>query len=693
MIGQNTDLQLYREPAPLSQMEKAQEGSKRLKLFEALSALREGKLPTNQQIVKIITRLQDSEAFKKERVHMSEDGQHFMKNFDSFLVSLKKVIDEKNDDEDLQQFIFHSRLVTKAARPSEMAMVSAPSMDEAAKGFQKASNIARMLITNSEFRDFLYDLSDLLQDSLAGFEEEPQNWEKPRSYSFPERGDETLPVNEYYEPEEPPLQRGSSHKPTQSLQATIGVQESRIGGMSGAPSGRGNVEVQGHRESFEESFTPERRERLAKRLQKVMLSIQDNHDFQDSIEYIMTTLSNLQKESVKNTGGVKKRRDANLRAANHDLRHLIEKFTGGGNIEPLKNSFTTFADAVEDDFYLRDYLSDLAQFSRRSYGDRKFVEHRDYVQKTSDMINRGRALLIENYREETNDLLTHLSRMTNALKNDTTSREFASTFKALVNDVLYDDEGNLSLKADLIQDLSTILLPLAVKQVKVIPIPRIEHNDHQWHIIIENLILTSDNFLPNVMEVKLKTAAVIGLRRDLDSTFSSSFTLNFFQIYADVTDVPFYYKRKSGFPRMSDWGVANVFLGGQGMTIIVKLGFDKDSKTKTLFVRKVKVYIDDLRIQLKAEKHDAVYRLLAPMINSLVKKQITSAIEETVKDWVSTIDEQITPLKSKVGSQSLSGWLSSLGPKPTKKSKPESESESESDEEWKSGRFDRALEV
>jgi hypothetical protein len=141
-------------------------------------------------------------------------------------------------------------------------------------------------------------------------------------------------------------------------------------------------------------------------------------------------------------------------------------------------------------------------------------------------------------------------------------------------------EGKLTFKDELARDFATVLLPVSpfsvlktkpptnfsilqimVSQVRYIPIPRIEHNDENIHIIVENIILTSDNFLPNVMEIKMKNSAVVGLRSELASQTATSVTLNFYQIYADIRDVPFYFRKKTGFPKLQDHGVANIFVG------------------------------------------------------------------------------------------------------------------------------------
>lgn len=49
----------------------------------------------------------------------------------------------------------------------------------------------------------------------------------------------------------------------------------------------------------------------------------------------------------------------------------------------------------------------------------------------------------------------------------------------------------------------TVMLPLAFEQVKYIPIPRIEHEDANYYFVAEDIVLSSVNFLPNMMEIKV----------------------------------------------------------------------------------------------------------------------------------------------------------------------------------------------
>ena len=49
------------------------------------------------------------------------------------------------------------------------------------------------------------------------------------------------------------------------------------------------------------------------------------------------------------------------------------------------------------------------------------------------------------------------------------------------------------------------------------------------------------------------------------------FKLTLREIQADMKDVAFYYRKKTGIPKLADSGLADVILGGSGLTVCLPL--------------------------------------------------------------------------------------------------------------------------
>ena len=63
------------------------------------------------------------------------------------------------------------------------------------------------------------------------------------------------------------------------------------------------------------------------------------------------------------------------------------------------------------------------------------------------------------------------------------------------------------------------------------------------------------------------------------------FTLTFGQIQADMRDVSFYFRKKSGFPKLSDSGIADVLLGGHGLTVTARVASSGKDRSSVFHVR------------------------------------------------------------------------------------------------------------
>ena len=125
------------------------------------------------------------------------------------------------------------------------------------------------------------------------------------------------------------------------------------------------------------------------------------------------------------------------------------------------------------------------------------------------------------------------------------------------------------------------------------------------------------------------------------------FTLTLGQIQADMRDVAFYFRKKTGMPKISDSGLADIVLGGQGVTATVHLSSTKD--TSSVFkVKNVKVNVDTLKFSIRDSKHDLLYKTLKPLATGLVKKQIQKALQDAITTGMEYVDGQLVGVRDRM---------------------------------------------
>lgn len=104
-------------------------------------------------------------------------------------------------------------------------------------------------------------------------------------------------------------------------------------------------------------------------------------------------------------------------------------------------------------------------------------------------------------------------------------------------------------------------------QVGHIPIPRIEYTDDSLDLVVENLTLQGRNLFPNIVSIETHNFMKFSPYSTINDVSHHELTLTFGHIQADMRDVAFYFRKKSGIPRLTDSGLADVLLGGHGLTV------------------------------------------------------------------------------------------------------------------------------
>jgi len=126
-------------------------------------------------------------------------------------------------------------------------------------------------------------------------------------------------------------------------------------------------------------------------------------------------------------------------------------------------------------------------------------------------------------------------------------------------------------------------------------------------------------------------------------------TLSLPQLQADMRDVAFYYRKKTGI-KMSDSGLADVLLGGEGLNAVIHLVSSKRDHSSVFRVQDVHVKINTLKFSIRDSKHDILYKTLRPLATGLIKRQIQKAIKDALVTGFEYIDGQLVAVRDRMES-------------------------------------------
>ena len=146
-----------------------------MRLYGVIQAFRAGRMPDNAQIDQTLKYFIEHSPVDVNR--LSPEGKKLVDDVRAILATSRTQFAEKNADEVLQQFIYHTssqqfrdRAVknTKGALPDDATL---PNKDDAVKDGQQAvqhlRTLAQLLLTNSEARKLLQDFTLIGRDMFA----------------------------------------------------------------------------------------------------------------------------------------------------------------------------------------------------------------------------------------------------------------------------------------------------------------------------------------------------------------------------------------------------------------------------------------------------------------------------------------------------------------------------------------------
>ncbi|CUA74610.1 putative protein C32A11,02c [Schizosaccharomyces pombe 972h-] [Rhizoctonia solani] len=710
---------------------------RKMRLYGAIEAFRQGKLPDNQQI---------DETLKYVNTHspvdtnaLSPEGKKLIQDTRDIIETARLMVAQKNADELFQNFFFHTQ-GTDFSRAKQDGDVVPVNKSDADKDKQDAVKHLRTLLTlfatNSEARKLLSDFGLIGRDlftrgaskALDSARPTPEQlahvddaapsdqWKTTDGKIIGPNATPTLQVKNpagegdvQYHPHEGATvgYNDGTRKDPAGVQADAQAlaeqglrkkEEAKAEGdaharevqarVEGAPDeekgevakrslrekimgvrdripqehkDRANEQVDKARDFLRDEFPEERRDQFIYRMKKVIVECQKHDDYQASIRWFLSaiesyhghskTVASSGQNSAKNVTS-----DPSLRLATRELRTLLERFANGQSMDPILDATGTLWDDAQKDEDLRAWFRKLDEYVRKVLLEPGYVLQPQCNSRGDEIREEGRRFFDHKYKAHKDNLFDSIQRWFTAMGDDPLNKRFGEDWQRLSKDLLFDSNGNLAFKPTLWSDIRRVILPAIVEQVGYIPIPRVEYTDNQLDLVIENLTLQGKNLFPNVVEIEAHNYVKFSPYRAINDEQVHDLTLSFGHIQADMRDVAFYFNKKSGMPKLKDSGLADVLLGGEGLSakVHIKSAPAKD-KSSVFYVKDVRVKIDSLKFSIRDSKHDALYKILKPLATGLIKKQIAKAIEGAIRTGLEYVDEQLVATRDRMNDAQATG--------------------------------------
>lgn len=402
------------------------------------------------------------------------------------------------------------------------------------------------------------------------------------------------------------------------------------------------------RNYLDKKMPQERKEQTIWRLKKMILECQQHEDYSEAIQTLLRLAETYSRHTrTVGQGSTDTAKDARggLHAAERDLRTIIERFANGTSTEDLWEAIGQIYRDADNDRELKDWFKSMDSYIRRCLLQQGYILEDQSTREWDQLYEQGRYLLRNKYRGHTDRIVDEIKFLADQFDQDAQNHAFAQSLQKLFKDLGNDKDGKPVFKPHLLKDLRDVILPAALENIAYIPIPRIEYTDSQFDAIIENLVLESDNFAPNVFEVASEHYFRWG-RKKIANKSHQTMEVKVAGIQMDLRDVSFHIKRKQGFPSITDTGVADIVLPGDGFSFKMKVSTaDKKDRQNYFKVEKVDVDFAKLQIKVKKSNHKLLFSIFKPFMLKVIRPPLQKAVEKAIKDQCNKLDQMLFQVK------------------------------------------------
>ncbi|KAF8468285.1 hypothetical protein BDZ91DRAFT_656346, partial [Kalaharituber pfeilii] len=439
-----------------------------------------------------------------------------------------------------------------------------------------------------------------------------------------------------------------------------------------------------------QKFPKQRRDAAINRLKKLLVDVQNNPDFQSSAEFLINLFkdyaSRVRDAAIEEGQKTKHtvRADTHVGYDEHFEQALVKgkeiltAFAGGKTPDAVTSALAQVIRDVQSDEDLQNFYDEVADFLHRMLTDVDFAGS-DYADaEAHEHYDRSKKLLEEKadtYRPHIDHLFNEFNAYLSAMQTDRGNVRVVNASQKLFNSLMIQDPKTKTyhVRTRVARDILDVLLPKMVSEIKYIPLPRIEYSDRDWDLILENVVLESEHFLPRRLLVEAHTRAEYTDEHTFVSHYSGYTRVHISNLSMCVKDASFVLRKKTGLVPFSDKGWMDVHMDISLDVVLDNANyddfFDDDEAAESYFhVRSVKVNVNKFGYAYLGY-HRWAAKLLAPVIRPVIRGVIGRMMEEKVRDGVTWVDREVKAAIERmrvatVAGAGMEGWVKAVMSRP-----------------------------
>jgi hypothetical protein len=610
----------------------------KLHSYQMVKALGHGYMPSNEQTITLLRTLLAADAFNTDLSDLSDSGRALILDLKLWLKQFIEILQHKNSKDQIQDFIWYltkARLQVDTADIAARASVSKAKADTAAT-YKSLQTIGSLLLTNSDFRVFLSDVTtigrEVFRDTALTLSDVSKQAAKRVEPSEQDR-------KALKEDKENPKE-GLSKEDLKN--EAKGVTEAVVDG------GAEIVHEASH--SIAEHTSGEEREALLSRLKRAVFKLKDRNDYSDSVStlsllvrrYLMV-YSHAAMETVQT---IEEDVNTNPEAdrALHNFWLLITSFGDRDAWKRVEESFHSLVEDGKTDPKFDELLNQLSTLLQDMLSDPEFYDHAE--ERFKEVRAKSKELTVEStIRDDVEALIESVLAALHSLGEDSDIHKLIRTTTRLARNLT---PAGKYTNEQLVTDSINVFLPMLLSAVQYIPIPRLEVSTPGVDLLLENLILepgrtvNHSSFLPYKLQFTTQNdIEVRKARMRMTSNMRSLFQIKLSGISIAAEDLGYWLRLRSWLFPLMDEGLAGFYLDERGIDVTVMVEIGPRSLEEMVKLRKVDVCIHHLDYTLSKSKFAPFAWLLKPLIRPIVRKALEIKIAAAIGDGLHTLNREL----------------------------------------------------
>ncbi|PYH45829.1 uncharacterized protein BP01DRAFT_338992 [Aspergillus saccharolyticus JOP 1030-1] len=601
----------------------------KLHTYQMLRALSDGYMPSTEQVIVNLRTLLASDVLSTQTHDVGSVGRQIIRDCRLWIQVFIEFLKEKNEDDKLQEFLWHLARSRASIDPNQIQQQAHRSRVRAdtKAAYDSLRTVGSLLLTNSDFRLFVEDLStvgrQIFSDTAFSLSSATQ-----------QIGEQLKPSEEEIEAVQKPG-ADEGHTPTGEDLRHEATEVAEIAGNGLARTGKDAVS------SAKEHLAGREKEALLYRLKQTVLKLKDRTDYSDSISTLGQLIRRYAQTYVNAASDVVTAAEedvevnADLKQAMQQFWVLLQSFGDAEEWKALEQRFETVLQHANTDPEFEKFLSETGSVVQEMLTDPKFFDNAE--EKFDELKEKSKEVKTESrFRQDVDAFLVQAKRALRTVPGDKAVANLVNATSKLYKDIW---EAYHSRESQLPADLLESFLPLVLRTVQFIPIPRLEISAPEVDLLLESLILEPgrtvnySSFLPYRMHVTTRNDIDILKKHskktatDIKTTFTA--TVNGLNISA--SEFGYWIRTHSGpFLRFKDEGVASFFLDKRGVDISLDIEVGRERLEQIFTLRGVRVQIHKLDYKVHRSRWKWLLWLTKPFLKHLVRRVLEKKIAEKI---------------------------------------------------------------